>query len=190
MPEPVRERVTTATRERPTTARNARGREAVRWLTCSACPRRGSMSPWISPTVGASPRWSSTLARSSSLATRIHFAGAPIRWPPTRAASAMADSRSRAATTRCRSGCRRTRSTGLSMHRGWGRVDAATIETELGPDWPFAGRVVQHFALESRRFAVRMELQADEPMPASIGWHPWFLRRPRDVGGPASQRRR
>jgi aldose 1-epimerase len=77
---------------------------------------------------------------------------------------------------------------GAAMHRGWGRVDAATIATELGPDWPFAGRVVQHFALESRRFAVRMELQADEPMPASIGWHPWFLRRPRDVGGPASQK--
>jgi aldose 1-epimerase len=70
---------------------------------------------------------------------------------------------------------------GTAMHRTWRRVDASTIETELGPDWPFAGRVVQHFALAPRRFEVRMELHADEPMPASIGWHPWFLRRPRDA---------
>ena len=61
---------------------------------------------------------------------------------------------------------------GTVMHRPWRRVDASTIETELGPDWPFAGRVVQHFALEPGRLVVRMELQADEPMPASIGWHP------------------
>ena len=42
---------------------------------------------------------------------------------------------------------------GAAMHRGWGRVDAATIATELGPDWPFAGRVVA--ALRARGTAFR-----------------------------------
>jgi aldose 1-epimerase len=77
---------------------------------------------------------------------------------------------------------------GTVMHRQWRRVDDTTIETELGPDWPFAGRVVQRFELAAGRLDVRLELHAEEPMPASMGWHPWFQRRPPPaVGrGPAS----
>lgn len=66
---------------------------------------------------------------------------------------------------------------GTVYERRWEVVGEATIATDLGPDWPFAGRVVQRFELASDRLACRLELHADEPMPASIGWHPWFVRR-------------
>jgi aldose 1-epimerase len=65
---------------------------------------------------------------------------------------------------------------GTVCGRRWHALDDATITTELGPDWPFAGGVVQRFELAPDHMTVRMELHADEPMPASIGWHPYFIR--------------
>jgi aldose 1-epimerase len=67
---------------------------------------------------------------------------------------------------------------GTVLHRPWRRLDDAAIEADLGPDWPFDGRVVQRFDIGSGRLDVRMELHAAESMPASVGWHPWFVRRP------------
>jgi aldose 1-epimerase len=67
---------------------------------------------------------------------------------------------------------------GTVLDRRWRRLDERTIETELGPDWPFAGVVVSHFDLAADHLAWRLELRADVPMPASIGWHPWFVRHP------------
>jgi aldose 1-epimerase len=72
---------------------------------------------------------------------------------------------------------------GTVLERRWHVVGDTTITTELGPDWPFAGGVVQRFELSSDHFTCRMELHADEPMPASIGWHPYFARRIPDVSG-------
>lgn len=67
---------------------------------------------------------------------------------------------------------------GTVLDRAWIALDDHTIATELGPSWPFAGRAIQRFELEAGRFSSRLELHADEPMPASIGWHPWFQRQP------------
>lgn len=67
---------------------------------------------------------------------------------------------------------------GTVLDRPWEALDDRTITTALGPAWPFAGRVTQRFELEPGRFTSRLELHADEPMPASLGWHPWFRRRP------------
>ena len=61
---------------------------------------------------------------------------------------------------------------GTVLDRRWHVVGDATIATELGPDWPFAGGVVQRFELTADHLTCRMELHADAPMPASIGWHP------------------
>ena len=72
---------------------------------------------------------------------------------------------------------------GTVLDRQWEALDDRTITTELGRTWPFAGRAVQHFELEAGRFTSRLELHADEPMPASIGWHPWFRRRPSPTAG-------
>jgi aldose 1-epimerase len=66
---------------------------------------------------------------------------------------------------------------GTVLDRAWRAIDDSTIGIDLGPDWPFRGRVIQRFELTSDSLGCRMEIQADERMPASIGWHPWFIRR-------------
>lgn len=66
---------------------------------------------------------------------------------------------------------------GTGLDRRWEIVGEGEIATDLGPDWPFAGRAIQRFELAADHLTCRLELFADEPMPASIGWHPWFARR-------------
>jgi len=77
---------------------------------------------------------------------------------------------------------------GTVLARRWDVIDDRTISTELGPSWPFAGLAIQRFEVEAGRFTSRIELHADEPMPASVGWHPWFRRYPPVVAGRPSGR--
>ena len=57
----------------------------------------------------------------------------------------------------------------------------ARLSVELGSvGWPFGGRVRQRIALEPRRLVLEAEVDADRPMPAALGWHPWFDRRGAD----------
>jgi aldose 1-epimerase len=72
---------------------------------------------------------------------------------------------------------------GTTLVRRWQVVGDGEIATDLGPDWPFAGRAVQAFSLSADALTCRLELHADEVMPASIGWHPWFVRRPEGLAG-------
>ncbi|WP_024802223.1 aldose epimerase [Nocardia sp. BMG51109] len=52
------------------------------------------------------------------------------------------------------------------------------LAQELRDPWPFAGRVVQSFALGEESAAFRMSVEAAaESFPAQAGWHPWFNRR-------------
>jgi aldose 1-epimerase len=71
---------------------------------------------------------------------------------------------------------------GTVLDRRWSVVGEPTamiaeIETDLGPDWPFRGRARQRFGLSPDALTFELAVEADEAMPASIGWHPWFLRR-------------
>lgn len=67
---------------------------------------------------------------------------------------------------------------GIAYERPWTQLDERTLAVELGAPWPFAGRVVHRIDLRPGACAFRLELIADEPMPAALGWHPWFARRP------------
>jgi aldose 1-epimerase len=67
----------------------------------------------------------------------------------------------------------------------WRVLDERALTVELLPPWPFAGRVVQRFDLQPDHLQVDLELIADQPMPAVVGWHPWFLRRLEDGAEPA-----
>jgi aldose 1-epimerase len=74
---------------------------------------------------------------------------------------------------------------GTVFERPW-QVDErspATLSIDLGPGWPFAGHVIQRFALSDGQLGVSLTLIADEPMPAALGWHPWFRRRLSGAGG-------
>jgi galactose mutarotase-like enzyme len=53
-----------------------------------------------------------------------------------------------------------------------------SLACALGPDWPFAGRVVYEAALEGPALFQRLEVHAEAVrFPAGVGWHPWFKRR-------------
>ena len=54
--------------------------------------------------------------------------------------------------------------------------ERAELTTDLGPDWPFRGRVVQIVALLPEGLEATLEVQARDAMPAALGWHPWFRR--------------
>jgi aldose 1-epimerase len=71
---------------------------------------------------------------------------------------------------------------GLTRDRPWtvdaASADAATLAVELPRvQWPMGGRVRQRVTVSSSVFRLDAEVEADEPMPAAIGWHPWFRRR-------------
>ena len=65
---------------------------------------------------------------------------------------------------------------GYGFVQPWTIRSDDTLEFEFGPPWPFAGRVLQRFALDDTGLTCDLEVVADEPMPISIGWHPWFRR--------------
>jgi len=73
---------------------------------------------------------------------------------------------------------------GTVLDRAWSvdgvvhgsRHGEATLSIDLGPDWPFAGRVSQRLVLGSGGLQATLRLEAAEPMPVSMGWHPWFRR--------------
>ena len=72
---------------------------------------------------------------------------------------------------------------GLTWNRPWmveeASADAATLAIELPRDeWLMGGRVRQRVELSRDGVRLRAEIEAGaEPMPAALGWHPWFLRR-------------
>ena len=65
---------------------------------------------------------------------------------------------------------------GTVFERPWSVVAPDTIAIDLGPDWPFSGRVRQRFDLRPDGLGVELTFEADEPMPGAVGWHPWFRR--------------
>jgi aldose 1-epimerase len=76
---------------------------------------------------------------------------------------------------------------GVVFDRPWEVASSDTLTVRLGEPWPFAGRVTQRFDLSPESLRVSLELAADEPMPAWMGWHPWFRRRI-DGAGPLELR--
>ena len=67
---------------------------------------------------------------------------------------------------------------GTTFDRPWCDEGDGTLSIELGDRWPFSGYAVQQFALRDDALELRLEVHANaEPFPASLGWHPWFVRR-------------
>lgn len=70
---------------------------------------------------------------------------------------------------------------GTTWDRLWDVVEAsasdATLSIELGAPWPFGGRALHRVELEAHGLRATLEIHAgDRPMPAIVGWHPWFRR--------------
>lgn len=69
---------------------------------------------------------------------------------------------------------------GTVLDRAWEVVASdeggAVLTVDLGPGWPFRGRVTHDIRIAPDALEAVLTLAADEPMPASMGWHPWFRR--------------
>lgn len=66
---------------------------------------------------------------------------------------------------------------GTVFDRPW-MVDAPdSLSVDLGPGWPFRGRLRQDFELTAGRLDASLRLEATDRMPVVLGWHPWFRRR-------------
>jgi aldose 1-epimerase len=70
---------------------------------------------------------------------------------------------------------------GTVTERAWEVLDAddTTLRcaTDLGDDWPARGRVEQRLVLGDGHLTSELTLHAEDAMPVSLGWHPWFARR-------------
>ena len=82
---------------------------------------------------------------------------------------------------------------GTLLEERWDVLDAmageAALAANLGPPWPFGGRAVHRVALGPTSLHAVLEVHADQPMPAIVGWHPWFPRVLRDrTGAPVGER--
>ena len=70
---------------------------------------------------------------------------------------------------------------GTAFRSTWSVAEAGEESCRLtcpvgGDEWPFAGLVTQTIAVDPGGLHLALTLDADTPMPASLGWHPWFQR--------------
>ncbi len=68
---------------------------------------------------------------------------------------------------------------GTTFTRRWEVIDAGLdhAELECPLDWSFGGRAHQHLQLTPEALVCVLTVVAGgEPMPATIGWHPWFVK--------------
>lgn len=83
---------------------------------------------------------------------------------------------------------------GTTFDRDWRVVTAnsSSVEmcTDLGPRWPFRGRSTHRVSVERGALVMSLTLEADEDMPAMVGWHPWFRKPERSPVGLVSMLRR
>jgi aldose 1-epimerase len=70
---------------------------------------------------------------------------------------------------------------GTVTERPWEVLDAGPdrlrCAVDLGTDWPARGRVEQRLQLADHSLTSELTLHADDAMPVTMGWHPWFARR-------------
>lgn len=69
---------------------------------------------------------------------------------------------------------------GTVFESRWDVVDAdhtmCRLRCNLGDQWPFRGRVEHTVTLNDSGIDHELTVSADEPMPAQVGWHPWFVK--------------
>jgi aldose 1-epimerase len=66
---------------------------------------------------------------------------------------------------------------GTGYRAAWTVEGDGALRHDFGPEWPFGGCARQRFTLDAAGLTCTLEVHADRmPMPATIGWHPWFAR--------------
>ncbi len=68
---------------------------------------------------------------------------------------------------------------GYGFTSPWEVLGPDHLRAAFGPPWPFGGWAEQRIALFDDRLELELSVHADPalgPMPATAGWHPWFVR--------------
>src|SRR5262249_2013860 len=60
--------------------------------------------------------------------------------------------------------------------RPWEVGEGGTRRSALDARWRYGGRVTRRGALDGDALRQELTLEAFEPMPGAVGWHPWFRR--------------
>lgn len=55
-------------------------------------------------------------------------------------------------------------------------ADRVAMVMEFDDPWPFDGRLRQTLEATADGLTMTLSVEADEDMPAMVGWHPWFRR--------------
>ena len=67
---------------------------------------------------------------------------------------------------------------GTTYSRAWRIVDrtktSLTMTIGLGANWPMLGKVTHDIRVTPTSLLCMLRIDADEAMPAQVGWHPWF----------------
>jgi aldose 1-epimerase len=58
------------------------------------------------------------------------------------------------------------------------------LSVRIGAPWPFSGRLTHRITMLEHSVHQQLVLHADESMPATLGWHPWFTRDVVGASGP------
>lgn len=67
---------------------------------------------------------------------------------------------------------------GTVLDRTWRATEARRLESPLGNEWPWRGTVKSDFQMTEGQFHWELTVSSEEqPMPAMLGWHPWFRKR-------------
>jgi aldose 1-epimerase len=66
---------------------------------------------------------------------------------------------------------------GTGFCRPWSVAGDGSLTLDLVEGWPFGGTARQRFELHHDHLVCVLEVEAtDQPMPAQVGWHPWFVK--------------
>ena len=65
---------------------------------------------------------------------------------------------------------------GTVLDRSWHALpESQSLEVSLGDEWPWSATARSEFSMTEGRFDWKLTVSAKErPMPAMLGWHPWF----------------
>ena len=75
---------------------------------------------------------------------------------------------------------------GAGFDASWTVIDRTSGSIKMTCDfddpsrWPFGGSMIQTIEIARGRLTLKAEVTAREPMPAALGWHPWFV----NIDGP------
>jgi aldose 1-epimerase len=58
----------------------------------------------------------------------------------------------------------------------WEVLEDGSQRHVFPPAWPFGGHAIQRVVLTDDDITFQLEVHAEQPMPVSVGWHPWWVR--------------